>query len=157
MRYCLPKAACWSTGTDEIFIGTKRGLGIRFATKQVSSKGSAGIRVEEGDELLGIAAVESDGGVLLVSDEGRGTIRLMEGFRPNKSPGGGGKVALKAENMVGMAKVDPADDVFIVSSLCKMIRFNAGDIPAKTGAVQGVHLMSLRADEVTAAGVAQLS
>ncbi len=152
-----PKAACWSTGTDEIFIGTKRGLGIRFATKQVSSKGSAGIRVEEGDELLGIAAVESDGGVLLVSDEGRGTIRLMEGFRPNKSPGGGGKVALKAENMVGMAKADPADDVFIVSSLCKMIRFNAGDIPAKTGAVQGVHLMSLRADEVTAAGVAQLS
>ncbi len=151
-----PMAACWSTGQDELFVGTKRGLAIRFSTKQVSSKGSSAIRIDAGDELLGIAAVEPDGGVLLVSDDGRGTIRLMEGFRPNKSPGGGGKVALKAENMVGMATADPADDIFIASGLSKMIRFNAGDIPAKTGAVQGVHLMSLRADEVSAVGIAKL-
>ncbi|MFK7802643.1 MAG: DNA gyrase C-terminal beta-propeller domain-containing protein [Anaerolineae bacterium] len=152
-----PKAACWSTGRDEIFIGTKKGLAIRFATGQVSSKGTSAIRLDAGDELLGITAVEPTGGVLLVSSEGRGTIRLMDGFRPNKSPGGGGKVALKAEEMVGMATANPEDDVFIVSSLCKMIRFNAGDIPAKTGAVQGVHLMTLRADEVVAVGVATLS
>ena len=151
-----PRAACWSTGQDEIFVGTKNGLAIRFSTKQVSSKGTSAIRLEAGDELLGIAAVEPSGGVLLVSSEGRGTIRLMSGFRPNKSPGGGGKVALKAEEMVGMATANPEDDIFIVSSLCKMIRFSAGDIPAKTGAVQGVHLMTLRADEVAAVGVAAL-
>lgn len=151
-----PKAACWSTGRDEIFVGTKNGLAIRFATGQVSSKGTSAIRLDAGDELLGIVAVEPTGGVLLVSSDGRGTIRLMEGFRPNKSPGGGGKVALKAEQMAGMATANAEDDVFIVSSLCKMIRFNAGDIPAKTGAVQGVHLMTLRADEVAAAGVANL-
>ena len=151
-----PRAACWSTGQDEIFVGTKNGLAIRFSTKQVSSKGTSAIRLEAGDELLGIAAVDPSGGVLLVSSEGRGTIRLMSGFRPNKSPGGGGKVALKAEEMVGMATANPEDDIFIVSSLCKMIRFNAGDIPAKTGAVQGVHLMTLRADEVAAVGVAAL-
>ena len=140
----------------ELFIGTKQGLAIRFSSKQVSSKGTSAIRLEPGDELLGIAAVEADGGVLLVSDDGRGTIRLMEGFRPNKSPGGGGKVALKAEKMVGMATANPEDDIFIISNLSKMIRFNAGDIPAKTGVVQGVHLMSLRADEVATAGVAKL-
>ena len=151
-----PRAACWSTGQDEIFVGTKKGLAIRFSTKQVSSKGTSAIRLEAGDELLGIAAVEPSGGVLLVSSDGRGTIRLMDGFRPNKSPGGGGKVALKAEEMVGMATANPEDDIFIVSSLCKMIRFSAGDIPAKTGAVQGVHLMTLRADEVAAVGVAAL-
>lgn len=151
-----PKAACWSTGQDEIFVGTKNGLAIRFSTKQVSSKGTSAIRLEPGDDLLGIAAVEPSGGVLLVSSDGRGTIRLMAGFRPNKSPGGGGKVALKAEEMVGMATANPEDDIFIVSSLCKMIRFSAGDIPAKTGAVQGVHLMTLRADEVAAVGVAAL-
>ncbi|MFT5196566.1 MAG: DNA gyrase subunit A [Cellvibrionaceae bacterium] len=151
-----PQSACWSTGKDEIFVGTKKGLAIRFATGQVSTKGTSAIRLDEGDGLLGIAAVEPTGGVLLVSADGRGTIRLMEGFRPNKSPGGGGKVALKTEKMAGMVTADPADDVFIISSLCKMIRFNAGDIPAKTGAVQGVHLMTLRADEVTAVGVATL-
>ncbi len=152
-----PMAACWSTGQDELFIGTKNGLGIRFSTKQVSSRGTSAIRLDADDELLGIAAVEPNGGVLLVSDDGRGTIRLMEGFRPNKSPGGGGKVALKAEKMVGMAAANPADDIFIASALSKMIRFNAGDIPAKTGAVQGVHLMSLRADEVSAVGLAKFS
>ena len=148
-----PKAACWSTGRDDLFVGTKNGLVIRFAAGQVSSGGTSAIRLETGDRLLGITAVESDGGVLLVSSEGRGTIRLMDGFRPNKSPGGGGKVALKADEMVGMVSVNPENDVFIVSALCKMIRFNAGDIPPKTGAVQGVHLMTLRADVVAAVGV----
>lgn len=151
-----PLAACWSTGQDELFVGTKKGLAIRFSAKQVSSRGTSAIRLDAGDELLGVAAVEPDGGVLLVSSEGRGTIRLMAGFRPNKAPGGGGKVALKAEEMVGMAAAKPEDDIFIVSSLSKIIRFNAGDIPAKTGAVQGVHLMSLRADDVAAVAVAKL-
>ncbi|MEM9773949.1 MAG: DNA gyrase C-terminal beta-propeller domain-containing protein [Chloroflexota bacterium] len=151
-----PLAACWSTGQDELFVGTKKGLAIRFSTKQVSSRGTSAIRLEAGDDLLGVTAVEPDGGVLLVSSEGRGTIRLMDGFRPNKAPGGGGKVALKAEEMVGMAAARAEDDIFIISSLSKMIRFNTGDIPAKTGAVQGVHLMSLRADDVAAVAVAKL-
>jgi len=46
--------------------------------------------------------------------------------------------------------LDQADDVFIISNLSKIIRFQAAEIPAKEGVVQGVNCMTLRADEPVA-------
>jgi DNA gyrase subunit A len=74
----------------------------------------------------------------------------MAGFRLNKAPGAGDKVAMKTDKLVGAVTVQPEDDVFIVSQLGKLIRFNAGEVPAKTGVVQGVNCMALRNDEATA-------
>ena len=92
-------------------------------------------------------------GVFLVGDDGKGTVRLMAGFRTNKSPGAGGKVAMKAERLLCAHTVAAGQDALIISALGKIIRFAADDIPAKVGVVQGVHCMSLRADSVTAATV----
>ena len=49
----------------------------------------------------------------------------------------------------GVSSADD-DDLFMISNLSKIIRFQAVEIPPKTGTVQGVNCMSLRADEVTA-------
>ena len=46
--------------------------------------------------------------------------------------------------------VSDNDDVFAISGLSKIIRFQAVEIPPKEGVVQGVNCMALRADEVTA-------
>ncbi len=59
--------------------------------------------------------------------------------------------------MVTAVTVNETDDLFAISRLGKLIRFSAADVPPKTGVVQGVNCMSLRADEVTAVGVAVLS
>ena len=90
-----------------------------------------------------------DSGVFIVGADGKGTIRLMTGFTPNKSPGGGGKIAMKTERVVGAASVDGADDIFLISQLGKIIRFQANEVPGTEGVVQGVNCMALRADEVT--------
>ncbi len=145
-----PAAACWTPGNCDLFIATRQGRAIRFAEKQVPLQGCLGIRLEPEDVAVGIAAVHQDSGVLLVSADGKGTIRLMSGFSPNKMPGGGGKTAMRSDCLIGAATIDESDDFFIISRLSKIIRSRASEIPAKEDAVQGVNCMALRADETVA-------
>lgn len=150
-----PAAACWATGDSDLFIATRRGLAIRFPLKQVPMPGATGMRLEASDAVVGIAAVRPESGVLLVGADGKGTIRLMSGFNANKAPGGGGKIAFKTDALIYASTVQESDDVFILSRLCKIIRFKAGEIPAKEGVVQGVNCMALRADQCVAVAVSK--
>jgi DNA gyrase subunit A len=145
-----PVSACWTPGDSDLFIATRQGLAIRFPEKKMPLPGGIGIRLDPGDEALAIASVRADSGVFLLGADGKGTIRLMSGFNANKSPGAGGKIAMKTDRLIGAVAVKDTDDLFIISRLSKLIRFRANDIPAKDGVVQGVNCMALRADETTA-------
>jgi DNA gyrase subunit A len=148
-------AACWTPGSSDLFIATGAGLGTRFSEKQVSLQGGPGIRLESGDSAVAVASVKEDSGLFLLGADGKGTIRLMSGFSPNKSPGAGGKVAMKTDRLVSAVAVNQEDDLFIISRLSKMIRFRVNEVPAKEGVVQGVHCMALRADETVAVTVSR--
>lgn len=144
--------ACWTSGAGDLFIATRRGAAIRFPERAVPLGGTTGIRLEAGDRAVAVEAVlpsESDS-LFLIAADGLGTIRRMAGFAANKSPGGGGKLALRTDSLIGVLAVQPADDIFAISRLSKIIRFRAEEVPAKDGVVQGVHCMALRADEVVA-------
>ncbi|RME79987.1 MAG: hypothetical protein D6775_17220 [Caldilineae bacterium] len=145
-----PAAACWVEGDRDLFIATRAGLAIRFAQRLVPVRGCLGIRLQRDDEVVGACEVDDDSGVFLLGADGKGTIRLMEGFRANKSPGGGGKVAMKTDALVGCMTVQPEQDIFILSRLGKIIRFDAAEVPPKSGVVQGVQCMELRADATVA-------
>ena len=138
----------WTSGENDLFIATRGGKAIRFREKMVHANGSLGIRLDRGDDVVGITGVTPDSGVLLLGADGKGTIRLMTGFSANKAPGSGGKIAMNTEQLIGAAAIDHNDDIFAISRLSKIIRFQANEIPAKEGVVQGVICMSLRADEV---------
>jgi len=146
-----PAAVCWSSGNDDLLIATRQGQAIRFSERLVPVRGCLGLRVDPEDAVVGIAAADgASGGVFMVGDEGKGTTRLYAGFNANKAPGAGGKVLMKVERLVGVAAMREADDIFIISRLGKIIRFAAGEVPAKEGVVQGVNCMALRADECVA-------
>ena len=145
-----PAAICWTTGNDELLIVTRLGQAIRFSERLVPVRGCLGLRVDQHDEVIGVAATSADGGVFLLTADGKGTIRLLPGFSANKSPGTGGKVAMKSEAVIGATAVDSHHDIFAISQLGKIIRFQAAEVPAKEGVVQGVNCMSLRADVCTA-------
>ncbi len=151
-----PAAACWTSGTDDLFIVTRGGQAIRFAERLVPVRGCLGMRIDPADAAVGIAAAQEGGGVFLLGADGKGTIRLFSGFAANKSPGAGGKVAMKTERIVGAAAVREQDDILIISRLGKVIRFSAAEVPPKEGVVQGVICMNLRADECAAMTVLQL-
>ena len=143
--------ATWTSGDGELFIATQQGRAIRFSEKLISPQGTLGIRLSEQDKAVSIVPVYPDSGVFMLSADGRGTIRLMDGFTPNKAPGAGGKIALTTDKLVCALKVETTDQLFIISALSKIIRFRVEDIPAKDGIVQGVVCISLRADEPVAA------
>jgi DNA gyrase subunit A len=145
-----PVAACWARNADDLLVATRAGKAIRFPARTVPMPGCLAIRIEADDSARAIAPVQDDSGVLLLGADGKGSVRLMEGFRANKAPGGGGKIALKTERLAAMCLVEDGDDILAISRLGKTIRFSAEEIPPKTGTVQGVNCMSLRADEVTA-------
>ena len=143
-------AAAWTPGDGDLFIATSLGRGIRFSEKLVHPQGSQGIRLVEGDQAISIAPVYPDSGVFLLTQEGKGTIRLMEGFSANKAPGAGGKIALSTEALAAAQTVVASDEIFAISKLGKVIRFRVGEVPPKEGVVQGVICMSLRSDQVQA-------
>lgn len=146
-------AACWTPGDGDLFIASRQGRGIRFSEKLVPPQGGLGMRLGNGDAAVGITAVYPDSGVLLIGADGKGTIRMMEGFNPNKAPGAGGKIAIASDNLVAALSVEENDEIFIISRLSKIIRFQASEVPPKEGVVQGVICMSLRADEPVAAAI----
>lgn len=149
-------AGSWTTGDDELFIVTRSGKGIRFREKMVHANGSLGIRLDRKDDVVAITGVTEESGVLMIGADGKGTVRMISGFAANKAPGSGGKTAMKTNHLVGAAAIKDNDDVFAISRLSKLIRFQAIEIPPKTGVVQGVNCMSLRSDEVTALTVCAL-
>ena len=150
-------AVTWTTGSDEILLATQQAQGIRFRETQVPARGGClGLRVDPSDEVVAVASVTEGSGVFVVGHDGKGTIRLMSGFRMNKAPGAGGKTIFKADQLVGAVTVSDNDDIFILAQSGKMIRFQANEVPPKEGVVQGVNCMGLRNDEVTAVAVATL-
>ncbi|MBX3013341.1 MAG: hypothetical protein KF832_17610 [Caldilineaceae bacterium] len=151
-----PAAACWTSGNEELLIATRQGKAIRFTERQVPVRGCLGMRVDPGDAVVGVAGVSESSGVFLVSDDGKGTIRLLSGFSANKAPGASGKVLMKTEALLGAYSVTAGDDVFVISELGKIIRFQADEVPAKEGVVQGVNCMSLRNDRCTALAIATI-
>lgn len=145
-------AACWTSGQGDLFVASRRGLAIRFPERSLPVGGGVAIRLEAGDKAVAIEALRPPEGeaIFLIGADGRGTIRQMTGFAANKAPGGAGKLAMKTSALVGALAVEPTDDIFAITRLGKIIRFRAGEVPAKEAVVQGVNCMSLRADEVVA-------
>jgi DNA gyrase/topoisomerase IV subunit A len=72
----------------------------------------------------------------------------MEGFAPNKSMGGTGKILIKSNHVVGITSILPDDHIFMLTHQGKVIRFQVGEIPMTDAPVQGVNCMLLRNDEV---------
>ena len=143
-------AACRTPGDGDIFIATRLGKAIRFSEKIIPPQGGPGIRLEQGDYPVAVTAVDDDSAVFLVDALGNGTIRLMSGFAPNKAAGGGGKNAMKTDELVSALKVEQDDEIFLLSRLSKIIRFASLEVPIKEGVVQGVHCMALRGDQLVA-------
>ena len=152
LEYGALSAACWTAGGGDLFVVSQRGIAIRFPERALPLPGGLGLRLEPGDRAVAIEAVQPPDGeaLFLLGADGRGTVRLMAGFAANKAPGGGGKVALKTDQLIGVIAVGAVDDLFVISHLGKMIRFRAAEVPAKEGVVQGVNCMALRADTCVA-------
>src|SRR6059036_299423 len=142
-------------GQREVMIATKAGMAIRFAEDEVRpmGRGAAGVRgidVEEGDEVIAADVVVEGATILTVSERGFGKRTPLEEYRLQGRAGKGIidiKTGGRNGTVVGMLQVREGDDVLVITTKGKIIRFHAGDVSSQGRNTMGVRIIDLDADD----------
>jgi DNA gyrase subunit A len=149
-------------GNNYIFLGSHHGQAIRFAESQVRAMGrqARGVRAMDlgkDDFLVGMEAVEKDGLILSIAENGYGKRTPLEDYRLT-ARGGKGVINMKTTNKTGkvvaILSVKEDSDLVIVSQNGKIIRIESSTIRQAGRSTQGVKLVTLEeSDKVAAASV----
>ena len=142
-------------GNQEIILGTREGLAIRFPEEQVrpmgrSARGVKGISLEPGDAVVGMDIAREGADLLVLTENGYGKRTGLEEYR-SQARGGKGilniKMSKRNGKVIGISVVQPGEELMIISSDGIIIRLDVNDI-SRTGRVtQGVTLMRLENDQ----------
>jgi DNA gyrase subunit A len=151
-----------TTGNQHVVLVSKAGQSIRFEETDVrpmgrSARGVAGMRLDGGDEVIGMAIVEVDSQkeqLLTVTQNGYGKRTLMEEYR-TQGRGGSGimtmKITEKNGPIVAVRQVADEDELILASDKGKVIRTRVSEISEVGRVAQGVRLINLEEGEQVAA------
>ncbi|RJQ27400.1 MAG: DNA gyrase subunit A [Peptococcaceae bacterium] len=138
-------------GREEIILGTRKGLSIRFSEEEVrftgrTTRGVKGITLTEGDEVVGMVTACPDSFLLTVTANGFGKRTLIKQYR-SQSRGGKGIINIKTTRrngpVVALQTVKEGEEILIISAEGIIIRLNTKDISTMKRSTQGVTLMRL--------------
>ena len=138
-------------GTEDVFLGTRRGMAIRFREADVrpmgrSARGVTGISLGAKDQVVGMEIVSEEAKILTVTERGFGKRTDVSEYRVQ---GRGGKglinirVTPKNGPVVGIKQVREEDDVMMISQEGKITRLRVGEVRDSGRAAQGVRLQGL--------------
>ncbi len=148
-------AARRTDGQREVLLATKAGMIIRFSEEEVrpmgrTAAGVRGIDVDEGDAVICADVVQEGASILTVTERGYGKRTPLEEYRL-QGRAGKGIIDIKTEGrngtVVGMLQVRDDDDVLLVTTKGKMIRFHATDVKLQGRNTMGVRIVDLDADD----------
>jgi len=144
-----------TTGKQDIFLATRRGMAIRFKEDDVrdmgrTAKGVRGIRLVKDDEVVGVDIPAQNTFVLTVAEKGFGKCTPIEEYRLQSRAGKGTinlKTVPKVGDVSGVLQVAGDEHVMLISNSGKVIRIKVADIPVNHRATQGVKLIDLEPEE----------
>ncbi len=140
---------------NEVIIATKRGKSIRFVESQVrpmgrTAAGVRGIRLGQGDELVGMEILTPGATILTVTAKGYGKRTPLEAYRL-QNRGGQGIITIKTSarngEVVGVAQVVDDDELMLITNGGKVLRCKVQGISTMGRATQGVRMMNLGESE----------
>jgi len=140
-----------SDGAEQILIGTRNGMAIRFNETDVrpmgrSAYGVRGISLRDDDEVVAMEVVHEGGTVLTVAQNGYGKRTELDEYRV-QSRGGFGTINIQTSDrngkVVGIAYVTDEDELLLISQQGMILRMKAGDIRSIGRATQGVRLIEM--------------
>ena len=143
-----------TSGNDKIIIATKDGAAIRFDENEVrtmgrEASGVRGIRLKEGDQVIGAAKEYPDSYLLTVTENGYGKLTLPEEYTEHHRGGGGitaHNLTDKTGALVGIRCVTMNDDLLIINDAGVVIRMGMEDIRICGRNSQGVRLIRMDED-----------
>jgi DNA gyrase subunit A len=152
-----------TSGGDDIFMVTRKGMTIRFSEDEVrpmgrTAAGVRGIRLRSGDEVVSVDVARDDTAILMVTEAGFGKRTQLEHYN-RQGRGGQGVIGIKLTSRKGqvvaafMVGID--DEIVAVSSGGVTIRMPVREISSQGRAATGVRVMNLD-DGQTVASVAAI-
>jgi len=138
-------------GGRQIFVATKKGLGLKFDEAEVRPMGRAAagvraVRLAEDDVVVGMDALDDEGSMLFVSERGYGKCTDKDEFQLRHRGGKGVKIyriTEKTGDVLGVLKVSEGEELMLINSEGVVLRIRVADI-SKTGRVaSGVKLINL--------------
>jgi DNA gyrase subunit A len=146
-----------TSGNNDLIIGTRNGLSIKFNEEDVrdvgrAAKGVRGIRLRKGDEVVAAEVAEEKTAILTVAENGFGKRTKIEDY-PLQGRGGKGVISIKLTEkggkVVGLLQVREEDEVVMITGAGKLIRTTAENISIHGRNTQGVTLMDTADEKIS--------
>lgn len=142
-------------GTNDVLLGTHKGLSIRFPESEVrdmgrTASGVKGINLAKDDLVVAMIVVRREGTVLAVTEKGIGKRTDLLEYRVSHRGGRGVftiKVSDKTGNMVTMKEVVDEDDIMIITAKGVVMRQNVKALKTQGRNTQGFRLIRLDAED----------
>ncbi len=146
-----------SEGNNDLIIGTKEGMAVRFNEKDVrdmgrTATGVRGIKLEKNDRVIGMIVVKNATTLLVVTEKGFGKRSEIEEYRLTHR-GGKGVITVKTSDkngsLIAMKEVNDSDELVIITTGGMVIRQSVSEIRVMGRNTQGVRLIRLgEGDEI---------
>lgn len=142
-------------GTNDIVIGTRSGMAIRFNEKDVrdmgrTATGVRGINLSKGDIVVGALVIKRQGTILVVTENGYGKRSDINDYRITRRGGKGiitVKTSEKVGKMIAMMEVVDSDELVIISTKGMVIRQSVKDMRVMGRNTQGVRVIRLNEED----------
>jgi len=149
-------------GSQDIFLGTRKGKSIRFREEEVrdmgrTARGVRGIMMESDDYVVGMEIPTEGNTILTISEKGYGKRTEIAEYRL-QTRGGKGTINLrtgeKVGNVSGILQISGNEDIMLISDAGRIVRMRAEEIRVIHRVTQGVRLIDMD-DNETLVGVAR--
>jgi DNA gyrase subunit A len=144
-----------SSGSDDIFMVSRKGQAIRFHERDARPMGRAtagvtGMRLRKDDEVISVNIAQDDSELLVVTENGYGKRTRLSDY-PRKGRGGLGVKTVQLTEakgqLAGARVIRDGYQVMLISTGGTVIRMPVEGIRRTGRATQGVIVMRLRGDE----------
>ncbi len=144
-----------TTGEDEVVIATHDGRAVRFRESDArvmgrAARGVRGIKMNEGDYVVGAAVVDESKKLITLTENGYGKRNPFDAYNARNRGTKGvicQKTSEKTGKLAGIAAVSDGDDIMIITNDGTMIRTPVDGIPVYEGNnTSGVIIMRLSGD-----------
>lgn len=149
-------------GTNDVVLSTYMGMCIRFSEDDVRgmgriSRGVRGIKLSDGDYVVGMGIARDDADLLVVTQKGYGKKTPLTEYK-TQTRGGRGVTTYRLTNdtgsVAGIKVVSEHDDIMLITSDGTVIRISTSEVSRIGRLTKGVRLMRL-SDDVNVVSIAR--
>ncbi len=154
-----------TSGGDDIFMLSRKGMTIRFNEDDVrpmgrSAAGVRGMKLRANDEVVSVDVARDDTAILIITEEGYGKRTQLDRYN-TQFRGGQGVIGIKLTGrkgeVVAAFMVGIEDEIVVVSSGGVMIRTTVREISSQGRGATGVRIMNLDDGQTVASAALILS